>query len=133
MGGSAPPPPLANNLGGSMGGDNESICSHSHSSSLLLMCNSVPSRSMTAPCAAPALATCCLLSPGMFLTQVSKVVLCISPLAGSVRRGIIYLGTDEHHQDDAITAYFKSTGHDILVMPCSNFEVFMAEKPPVPP
>ncbi len=63
----------------------------------------------------------------MILTQVAKVVLRISPLAGSVRWGFIYLAAEEHHQEDAIMAYSESAGCVVLVVPCPNFDAFMAE------
>jgi hypothetical protein len=44
-----------------------------------------------------------------------------------VRHSLIYLAADERHHEDAITAYFESTGRDVLVMPCPNFQAFMAE------
>jgi hypothetical protein len=48
-------------------------------------------------------------------------------LAEFVRHSFIYLAAKERHQEDAITAYFETAGHDVLVMPCPNFEASKAE------
>jgi hypothetical protein len=125
MGGIAPPPPRASNLGETTGDNNASICSQSHSRSLLLVHSSVPSRSNDGSLRSSSSHK--PLPPGMILTHIAKVVLRISPLAGSVQHGSIYLATKNSHQEDAITAYFESAGCDVLVMPCPNFEAFMAE------
>jgi hypothetical protein len=106
-GGTSPPPPLEDILGGTIGGVNPSIPPRSPRSG-----NSVHSRGG-------------LLPPGEFLTQVPEVILCISPAAGFVRFGYIYLYENERHQEDAITAYFDSAGREVLAIPCPDFNAFM--------
>jgi len=50
----------------------------------------------------------------------------ISPAAGSATFGYIYLAEAELRHQDAITAYFDSTGRSVTVLPCPDFDSFLA-------
>jgi hypothetical protein len=68
------------------------------------------------------------LPPGsLLLTQAAKVILCISPAEGLARFGYIYLATHKCPQEEAIPTYFDSAGHEVFVIPCPDFEAFMAD------
>jgi hypothetical protein len=67
-----------------------------------------------------------LLAPGsLLITQAAKVILCISPAAGSATFGYIYLATHERPHEEANTAYFNNASHEVSVIPYPNFEAFM--------
>jgi hypothetical protein len=51
----------------------------------------------------------------------------ISPAAGSARFGYIYLAEAELRHQDAITAYFDSAGREVTVLPCPDFDSFLAD------
>jgi len=54
------------------------------------------------------------------------IVLRISPAAGSATFGYVYLAETEIRNQDAITAYFDSAGREVSVIPCPDFESFIA-------
>ena len=56
----------------------------------------------------------------------NHVMLCISPTAGSATFGYIYLSNIERCHEAAITAYFDSAGRKGDVIPCPDFEQFVA-------
>ena len=51
----------------------------------------------------------------------------ISPAAGSATFGYIYLAEAELHYQDVITAYFDSAGWSVTVLPCPDFDSFLAD------
>ena len=51
----------------------------------------------------------------------------ISPAAGSAKFGYIYLSDTERRHEEAITAYFDSAGREVAVLPCPDFEQFIAD------
>ena len=55
------------------------------------------------------------------------VMLRVSPAAGSATFGYIYLSDTERRHETAITAYFDSTGREVAVLPCPDFEQFTAD------
>ena len=54
-------------------------------------------------------------------------MLCISPAAGSATFGYIYLSDTKRRHEAAITAYFNSAGCGVAVLPCPDFEKFVAD------
>lgn len=57
----------------------------------------------------------------------NHVLLRISPAAGSAKFGYIYLSDTERRHEEAITAYFNSAGREVAVLPCPDFEQFIAD------
>ena len=57
----------------------------------------------------------------------NHVMLRISPAAGSTKFGYIYLSNTERRHEEAITAYFDSVGREVAVLPCPDFELFIAD------
>jgi hypothetical protein len=55
----------------------------------------------------------------------ASIVLHISHKAGSAIFGYTYIMSNECHQEDAITAYFDSAGHEVMVLQCPDFDLFM--------
>ena len=51
----------------------------------------------------------------------------ISPPTGSAAFGYIYLAGAELRHQDAITAYFDSAGREVTVLPCPDFDSFLAK------
>ncbi len=60
-------------------------------------------------------------------SDASSIVLRISPASGSARFGYIYVATNERHLQDALMVYFDTSGRDILVFPCLDFDSFMQD------
>ena len=54
-------------------------------------------------------------------------MLCISPAAGSAKFGYIYFSDTKWRHEEAITAYFNSTGRVVALLPCPDFEQFIAD------
>jgi hypothetical protein len=109
---SAPLLPPAHYLGGNMGGnnvipprENNGFSHHSRNSH----------RSSSRPMGA------------LLLTQFAKIILHISSAAGLATFGYIDLAAHECSQEDAITAYFNSTGHEVVTIPCLDFDAFMTD------
>jgi hypothetical protein len=61
------------------------------------------------------------------LPPSSDIVLCISPTAGSIIFGYILIAENKHHQEKAISAYFKNAGREVTILPCSNFAKFLVD------
>jgi hypothetical protein len=61
------------------------------------------------------------------LPPSSDIVLCISPAAGSATFGYILIAKNKRHQENAISAYFKSAGREITVLRCPNFANFLLD------
>ena len=57
----------------------------------------------------------------------NHVMLRISPAAGSAKFGYIYLSDTVRRHEEAITAYFDSAGREVAVLPCPDFELFIAD------
>ena len=51
----------------------------------------------------------------------------ISPATGSANFGYIYLSDTERCHEEATTAYFDSAGRKVTILPCPNFEQFIAD------
>jgi hypothetical protein len=51
----------------------------------------------------------------------------ISPAAGSAKFGYIYLSDTKRRHEEAITAYFDSAGRKVAILPCPDFEQFIAD------
>ena len=51
----------------------------------------------------------------------------ISPAAGSATFSYIYLAKAKLRHQDAITAYFDSAGQEVTVLPCPDFDSFIAD------
>jgi hypothetical protein len=61
------------------------------------------------------------------LHPTTSIALCISLAAGSATFGYIYIAEGKCHQaEDAITAYFSSAGREVTILPCPDFDTFMA-------
>jgi len=65
--------------------------------------------------------------PSQHSQAENHVMLRISPAAGSAKFGYIYLSNSERRHEEAITAYFASAGREVAVLPCPNFEQFIAD------
>jgi hypothetical protein len=65
--------------------------------------------------------------PSQQSRAANHVMLCISPAAGSATFGYIYLSNTKRCHEAAITAYFDSAGHEVDVLPCPDFEQFVAD------
>jgi hypothetical protein len=59
--------------------------------------------------------------------DASSIVLCVSPASGSARFGYIYVAANHHHLLGALMAYFDTSGHDVVVFPCPDFNSFMQD------
>jgi hypothetical protein len=62
-----------------------------------------------------------LLLGSLLLTQATKVILYISPAAGSATFEYIYLVTHKCPHKDAIMAYFNRAGREVSVIPCPEW------------
>ncbi len=51
----------------------------------------------------------------------------VSPSAGSATFGYVYLADAEQRHEDALTAYFDIVGREVTVLPCPDFEHFVAD------
>ena len=65
--------------------------------------------------------------PSQRSPSTTNIMLCISPTAGSATFGYIYLKEAKLRHQDAITAYFDSTGRSVTVLPCPDFNSFLAD------
>ena len=65
--------------------------------------------------------------PSQQSPSTTNIMLCISPAAGSATFGYIYLAEAELRHQDAITAYFDSAGQEVTVLPCPDFDSFIAD------
>jgi hypothetical protein len=54
------------------------------------------------------------------------VMLCISPSEEGGARGFIYLSSQEISDQAAIIAYFNNAGREVYVLPCQDFDEFLA-------
>jgi hypothetical protein len=62
------------------------------------------------------------------LHPTTRIILCISLATGSATFGYIYIAENKHgHQEDTITAYFDSAGQEVTILPCPDFDTFMAD------
>ena len=64
--------------------------------------------------------------PSLRSPSTNNIILRISPAAGSATFGYVYLAETEIRNQDAITAYFDSAGREVSVIPCPDFESFIA-------
>ncbi len=56
------------------------------------------------------------------------IVLCTFLADGFATFCYIYIAENKcHHQEDAITTYFNSVGQEVAVLPCLDFNIFMAD------
>ena len=65
--------------------------------------------------------------PSQQSRAANYVMLRISPATGSATFGYIYLSDTEQRHEAAITAYFDSAGREVDVLPCPDFEQFVAD------
>ena len=66
------------------------------------------------------------LTGGGSSTRPVPVILCISPANEGGMFGYIHLAYGEIIPQAAVTAYFDSAGREVVVIPCPNFEAFLA-------
>ena len=64
--------------------------------------------------------------PSQHSPSTTNIILHISLAAGSTTFGYIYLAEAKLHHQDAITAYFNSAGWSVTVLPCPDFDSFLA-------
>jgi hypothetical protein len=65
--------------------------------------------------------------PSQRSPSTTNIMLRISPAADSATFGYIYLAEAKLRHQDAITAYFDSAGQSVTVLPCPNFDSFLAD------
>ena len=65
-------------------------------------------------------------SPSQRSLFTNNIMLHISPAAGSAIFGYIYLAEAKLRHQDTITAYFNSVGWEVTVLPCPDFDSFLA-------
>jgi hypothetical protein len=65
--------------------------------------------------------------PSQRSPSTTNIMLRISPAASSATFGYIYLAEAELRHQDAITAYFDSAGRLVTVLPCPDFDSFLAD------
>ena len=63
---------------------------------------------------------------GSYSNVPSPVILCILSAQDSGTFGFIHLATREVFNQAALITYFNSAGRDVLVIPCPDFEGFLA-------
>jgi hypothetical protein len=64
--------------------------------------------------------------PSLRSPSSNSIILRISPAAGSATFGYVYMAETEIRHQDAIIAYFDSAGREVAVLPCPDFESFIA-------
>ena len=64
--------------------------------------------------------------PSLRSPSSNSIILRISPAAGSATFGYVYMAETEIRHRDAIIAYFDSAGREVAVLPCPDFESFIA-------
>ena len=65
--------------------------------------------------------------PSQRSRAANHLMLCISPAAGSATFSYIYLSGTKRHHEAAITVYFDGAGREVNVLPCPDFEQFVAD------
>jgi hypothetical protein len=60
-------------------------------------------------------------------SDASSIVLRVSPASGSARFGYIYVATNKRHLQDTLMEYFDTSGCDVAVFPCPDFNSFMQD------
>jgi len=60
-------------------------------------------------------------------SDASSIVLRVSPASGSARFGYIYVAANKCNLQDALMVYFGTSGCDVVVFPCPDFDSFMQD------
>ena len=65
--------------------------------------------------------------PSLRFPSPNNIMLRISPASGSATFGYVYVADSEIRHRDAIIAYFDSAGREVVILPCPDFESFIAD------
>jgi hypothetical protein len=60
-------------------------------------------------------------------SNASSIVFSVSPTSGSARFGYIYVAANKCNLQDALMVYFGTSGCDVVVFPCPDFDSFMQD------